>query len=203
MYENTEESCRIEVTTNYYSNLIKSGKKGDQEKMARHADYETEKLKKKVRYLESEQLEYQKQLNSEKFEKSDLKLKINELQDTIFLLEREIQDTKKNFYNTEKQLYKHEGMHSYLEEFKIQINQANPEIERCLEIMLREERLEFEKKMNEYLKAIQEKDLTIESVEREARNLRDENVKLVNELNSLRDFVNKLEDQLISEISFN
>lgn len=132
----------------------------------RSDDYEKHALRKRIKLLESDLLERDKQLNIESFEKGDLKLRLNEYHDKVFFQEQKLDEVNKQCMESEREIEKNNLMNGYLNEFKIIAQDENPELSKCLDLMLHEEKLNWEKKTNEILMTLREKEDDITSLEK-------------------------------------
>lgn len=186
------------------TSFMKASKLDDTDNiLSRSQDYDVQRLKKRIKLLEADLLEREKELNEEKFEKGDLRLKVSELQDTLFLLERELQDERNKSVSTERELSKVMILNGYITEMKKIAQESNPELSRCLDLMLHEEKTNWEKKMSEILSSLKEKDETLTHLENKNKHLKTSNTRLQEDYDFLSEDTHRLTLELQEYKSLN
>lgn len=186
------------------TSFMKASKLEDSENfVSRSQDYDCQRLKKRIKLLEADLLEREKELNESKFEKGDLRLKVSELQDTLFLLERELQDERNKSTNTERELSKVMILNGYITEMKKIAQDSNPELSRCLDLMLHEEKISWEKKTSEILSSLKEKDETLTILQNKNKFLKSDNSRMLGDCDFLTEDCHRLKLELEEYKSIN
>jgi hypothetical protein len=182
-------------TNNYFSQY--SENTGDEKivKLAKSAELDAANLRQKLRDLEDVVFDKDKLIKDLKFENNDNKLRVEELQDKLQEMERNVKRKDEKIEMLEARTTTDKSQESYLDRVREIIKQRKPEIMEVVELGLKEEKKRLQDKYNQMMEMLEEKERSLGG-SLEAREDRGSGKPVFSVNSDMRNYITKLESGL-------